>query len=187
MSKVGTPSTVSERSTQYSNSPSSSIKSNVSKNISTMLSKIIEAKKAKKSRYRKTLKEQQKSIFSLEEEPEIKLEEYIERLKTLMELEESTVILSLMYIDRFTSNSNIVLTHLNIHNLIFTAILVAVKYNQDNVYSFDYYSEVSGIPCKEIVELEYLFLTGIDFRLYYEKNEYDTYEMNIIQSNEKEV
>lgn len=45
-------------------------------------------------------------------------------------------------------------------------MIVAIKYNEDDFFSNEFYSKVGGVSKKEIDNLEYEFLTLIDFNLY---------------------
>ena len=46
------------------------------------------------------------------------------------------------------------------------AILIAIKYNEDDFYSNTYYAKVGGITLKEINNLESEFLSLINFNLW---------------------
>jgi hypothetical protein len=58
---------------------------------------------------------QQNSLFYFQIPPKISLKEYIERLIKYTKLEESSLILSLIYLDKLTSTTNVVICRNNLH------------------------------------------------------------------------
>jgi len=84
---------------------------------------------------------------------------YIERITKYTHCEESTLISALIYIDRMCEINNIYLMQGNIHRIVFTCIILAIKYNEDDYYTNNYYSKVGGIIVKEFNLLEYELLT----------------------------
>lgn len=50
------------------------------------------------------------------------------------------------------------------------AIIVAIKYHDDDYYRNDYYAKVGGISIKELNSLEKEFLKLLDFKLYISKD-----------------
>ena len=69
--------------------------------------------------------------------------------------ETSTVIICLIYIDKICENSSLQLSIYNIHRIILSCMILALKYNEDDYYSNKYYAKVGGISLKELNELEY--------------------------------
>lgn len=43
------------------------------------------------------------------------------------------------------------------------AVIVAIKWHDDEYYKNDYYAKVGGIPLKELNSLEYQFLSLLNF------------------------
>ena len=68
-----------------------------------------------------------------------------------------------MYIDRICQISSVILTPYNIHRIIFVSILMAIKYNEDICFEFEFYSKIAGIPMKELKSLEREFIDLIQF------------------------
>ena len=97
-------------------------------------------------------------------------------------MENSTLILSLIYIDRLCEN-NITLTKFNIHRILFAAILIAVKYNEDSFYENSYYAQIAGIKNKELKVIEYTFLELNDFNVYVNKAEFERYKQKLESFN----
>lgn len=77
-------------------------------------------------------------------------------------------VLALVYVDRIMqANWRFVLTSLNVHRLLLTAVMTAVKYHDDCSYNNAYYAKVGGIPLGELnaLEVELLFLLGFDLHV----------------------
>ena len=84
-----------------------------------------------------------------------------------------------MYIDRLSEISSLLLTPYNIHRIIFVSILLAIKYNEDICFGFEFYSKIAGIPTNELKKLERDFVYLIKFKFYIDKIEFDNYKSYI--------
>lgn len=145
------------------------------KAISQTLTSIVENNK-KMANYKEIVKKQSKMYFSANLVPDISIEKYLERIQTYSNMEKSTLILSLIYIDKLCHNCDVTLTYYNIHRILFTAILLSIKYNEDSYYDNKYYSEIAGVKLKELKLLEYTFISMIDFKLYIKNDTYEKYK-----------
>ena len=121
--------------------------------------------------------------FETQVEPSINIKDYITRLFVFSKPEESTIISSLIYIDRFCQNNQIILTKCNIYKLILASFVVAIKYNEDFIYSMDIFSKIGGISSTELKNLELKFLFMIEFDLFIEKELYYNYYNNLKSLN----
>ena len=138
--------------------------------ISSTLQKIIKDNKKQK----KSQKEFGK-IFSHSREPEISLFDYLSRIYKYSNIDDSTLIISLIYIDRICKNKGVTLTKYNIHRILFISILISIKFNEENIYPNSFYSKIAGISIKELIKLESAFLKLIDFKLYISEEIYNIY------------
>ena len=145
------------------------------KAISQTLTSILENNK-KLPNFKEILKNQGKMVFSANLIPNISIEEYLIRIKTYANMETSTLILSLILIDRLCQISNLTLTYHNIHRIIFSAILISIKYNEDNYFDNKYYAEIAGVKLKELNLLEYNFISLLHFNLFIQDEIYDKYK-----------
>ena len=102
-------------------------------------------------------------VFFNYEIPEISIYKYLQRIILYTNIEENTLVSSLIYIDRLCIK-NIPVNIYTIHKLLFSCILIALKVNEDCFYKNNYYSEISGIPLKELNQLEYNLLILLDFQ-----------------------
>jgi hypothetical protein len=100
---------------------------------------------------------------------------YIERITKYTHCEESTLIASLIYIDRMCELNNIYLMQENIHRIVFASIILAIKYNEDDYYTNNYYSKVGGIIVKEFNLLEYELLKSLKYCLYIKCETFEKY------------
>ena len=130
--------------------------------------------------YNSLIKNQNLSInkncpFYSENVPGISIEDYLQRIKIYTEFEDSTLVLSLIYIDRLSNEHNLLLTKHNIFKIIFTAILIAIKYNEDSVYKNKYYAGIFGVENAELNKLECIFTNLIDFKMYVSDKELQLY------------
>ena len=113
--------------------------------------------------------------FYNEKIPGISIENYLYRIKLYTELEDSTLVLSLIYIDRLSKETNLLLTKHNIYRIIFTAVLIAIKYNEDSIYTNKFYAKIGGVSNKELNRLERKFVDYINFKIFVSDKELQIY------------
>ena len=143
--------------------------------ISETLNMILEQNKSLEN-YKDIIKQQSKMPFSANSIPEISIQDYLIRIQTYSNIEKSTLIISLIYIDRICENSNLNLTYFNIHRILFAAVLMSIKYNEDNFYDNKFYAEIAGVKLKELNMIENNFTDMIDFKYYVDDETYEKYK-----------
>ena len=116
--------------------------------------------------------------------PSMPIKDYLLRLSQFTRVNESTIILTLIYIDRICKMNNFSLNFNNIYKLIICSMIIAIKYNEDNFYSSEVYAKLGGVTVKELNFLEFQFLILIKFSLFVEKELFDKYYDNLISINE---
>ena len=144
------------------------------KSISQTLVTILEDNK-KKPNYKEIVKKQSKMVFSANLIPSISIEDYLLRIQEYSNIEKSTLIISLIFIDKLCHTADVTLTHYNIHRILFTAVLISIKYNEDSFFDNQYYSEIAGVKIKELKLLEYTFISMVNFRFYVHTEIYEKY------------
>jgi hypothetical protein len=144
------------------------------KAISQTLETILEENK-KNPNYKEIVKNQKKMPFSSESIPGISIEDYLIRIQTYANMEKNTLIVSLIFIDRLCKIADLTLTYYNIHRILFTSVLLSVKYNEDNFYDNKFYSEIAGVKLKELNVLEYTFAKMINFRFFINNDIFEKY------------
>ena len=129
----------------------------------------------KQKYYTSKIREQSKMIFSSSTIPKISILEYLNRIVNYTKIEDSTLITSIIYLDSVTQNG-IYLTDYNIHTLLLICILIAIKMNEDDIYTNDYYAEVAGISLKKLNKIEHEFLNMNKFKLFVDKDIFEQYQ-----------
>ena len=156
--------------------------------ISITLTSILDSNKNLEN-YSEILNRQSSIVFYSNIIPNISLYDYLLRIQTYANIEKSTLIISLIYIDRLCNTANITLTYNNIHRILFSAILLSIKYNEDNLYDNNYYALIAGVKAKELKILEYNFSKMINCTFYINKEDYEKYQIYlddfIFKYNEK--
>lgn len=89
-------------------------------------------------------------------------------------------ILALIYIDRLIQRNNFLLTELNVHRVVITAILLAAKFFDDAYYNNAYYSKVGGVLVSEMNGLEVDFLFRINFSLHVTPEVFEKYKAELV-------
>ena len=153
---------------------------NIINNMTVILNQLISQNKNSLN-LKKIIRNQKESIFSAKEPPQISILDYLNRIKYYSQIENNTLICSLIYIDKLCTLSEIVLTELNIHRILFTAILLSTKYNEDLIYKMDYYSKIAGVSLKELKKLESEFVSKINFELYINEKDFEKYREYLIK------
>ena len=148
---------------------------NLINSITKTLNAILEQNKKLKN-YKDILKKQISMYFSANTIPNISIKDYLIRIQNYSEMEKSTLILSLILIDKMCKKSGIVLTHYNIHRILFSSVLISIKYNEDSYFDNNFYSQIAGVKPNELKLLEYTFLEYNDFSIYVNDIEYEQYE-----------
>lgn len=129
----------------------------------------------KQKYYTSKIREQSKMIFSSSNIPKISILEYLNRIVNYTKIEDSTLITSIIYLDSVTQNG-IYLTDYNIHTLLLICILIAIKMNEDDIYTNEYYAEVAGISLKKLNKIEHEFLNMNKFKLFVDKDIFEQYQ-----------
>ena len=143
--------------------------------ISNTLNSILDQNK-ELDNYKEIIKAQNHTVFSANLIPNISVKDYLLRIQTYANIEKSTLIISLIYIDRLCNKAKVTLTYYNIHRILFSAVLISIKYNEDNFYDNKYYAQIAGVKLKELKTLEYYFIKLLNCSLYVNREDYDKYQ-----------
>ena len=152
--------------------------------IADLLTDICEENKARADQ-----KSSLPNIFYSKKIPGISIGDYLSRLQKYSKINESTIILILIYIDRICNKNQIKLSYYNIHKIILASFVIAIKYNEDDDYPSKFYASLGGVPKEKIHLLEYEFLALIDFNLYVDIelfNKYNDYITNFENDEDEE-
>ena len=161
--------------TDYSDDEESKSKElNISQKLIEIISSTLHTIIKDNKKQKKSQKEFDK-IFCHSLESKISLFDYLSRIHKYSFINDSTLIISLIYIDRICKNRGFKLTKNNIHRILFSSILTSIKFNEDKIYPNSFYAKIAGIPVNELNKLESAFLKLIDFKLFISDEIYDIY------------
>ena len=114
-------------------------------------------------------------IFYISHIPAISIEDYINRIYKNTKMNISSLILSVIYIDRFCELNGYILSFKNIHRILLTACLLSIKFNEDINVNTKYYASVAGIPVEDLNNLEFYFIVKLQFTLFVDYDNYKIY------------
>jgi len=146
--------------------------------ISDLLTDICEESKKEPNLFYKPLK-----LFYSKNIPLISIKDYLEHIYKYTKINTSTIILILIYIDRICNIHKCKLCYYNIHKLILGSMIIAIKYNEDEYYSQKFYAKIGGVTLAEICNLEYNFLSLINYNLFVNDNLFSKYNDFILSTD----
>jgi hypothetical protein len=149
---------------------SDDIKKNIIDSISKNLKEII-----KENIQNNQMKYVQNDIFFFNTIPGISINDYINRIYKYTKMNISTLIMSIIYIDKFCENERYVLCMNNIHKLLLASCLLSIKFNEDINISMKYYSEIAGIPIYDLNNLEFYLCVKLRFSFFVDYDIYQKY------------
>ena len=110
--------------------------------------------------------------------PEISIKDYLTRILLYSKCEMNSLILSLYYLDRLYIKDIPINKHY-IHKLLFSSILLSIKYNEDIIYKNDYYCQIFGVSLKELNLMEYNFFILLDYKFFINDEIYEEYKKGL--------
>ena len=73
-----------------------------------------------------------------------------------------------------------------LYRLILSAMLIALKYNEDDYFTNEFYAKVGEVKKKEIDKLEYEFLIRSEYKLFVSEDVFEKYNNYLITAHEEE-
>ena len=143
--------------------------------ITEALTLLLEENKKLKN-YKELIVKQSKMVFSSKSIPSISLYDYLKRIQKYTQLEKSTLIITLILIDHICEKAHLTITYYNIHRILFGAVLISIKFNEDTIYDNKYYAEIGGVKVNELKLIEYNFLLLSNFNVFVKSAEYEHYK-----------
>lgn len=129
----------------------------------------------KRKDYYKKIRFNKDGHFKNKSKPSINISDYLKRIIEYSEIEFSTLVISLVYLERLCKEK-IFLNEYNIHRILLLCVIMAYKYNEDSKCNKEYLSKIGGISEKEISLLEHEFFDFIDYKFFIEDEEFKKYE-----------
>ena len=114
-------------------------------------------------------------LFYLNKLPPISIEDYIKRIFNYTKMNLSSLILSIIYIDRFCELNGYILSLNNIHRILLAACLLSIKFNEDININTKYYANIAGVSVADLNNLEHYFYIKLNFSLYIDYDFYQKY------------
>ena len=111
-------------------------------------------------------------LFYIQGQFSISIEEYINIIFKGTKMSLSTLIISIIYIDKFIELNGYILSLKNIHRILVASCLLSIKFNED-IISTKYYSKIVGINDNDLNILELYFYIKLQFSLLID---YDCYK-----------
>ena len=158
---------------KFHEQPESELQSQLITSISFSLIQLVSENRSRPF-FKSKIKAQAHSPFTSLSIPSISLSDYLHRIWKYSKIEETSLIIGLIYIDRLCKKKKIILTEFNVHRIVFCCIIIAVKFNEDK-----YYSKIGGMDLKQLNEMEMELLISINFDLFIESKVYDKYYRNL--------
>ena len=116
-----------------------------------------------------------KDKFYLSNLPSISLNDYIKRLVNHTNMNISTLINAIIYIDTFCEKYNYSLCMNNVYLILLSSCLISMKFNEDIGINLKNYAQIAGISLDNLINLEFAFLTNLCFDLFVKEDLYQTY------------
>ena len=114
-------------------------------------------------------------LFYLNKPPSISIENYITRFFIETKMSISSLILAIIYMDKFVELNKYVLSLYNIHRIFLSACLLSIKFNEDMKISEKYYANIAGVTINELKNLELSFYSKLNFSLFVDCDYYQQY------------
>ena len=111
-------------------------------------------------------------LFYIQGQFSISIEEYINIIFKGTKMSLSTLIISIIYIDKFIELNGYILSLKNIHRILVASCFLSIKFNEDTI-STKYYSKIVGINDNDLNILELYFYIKLQFSLLID---YDCYK-----------
>ena len=116
-----------------------------------------------------------RDIFYLQFVPSISLGNYIKRLVKYTKMDISSLILSIIYIDRFCEKYKYVLSFNNVYRLLLVSTLISIKFNEDIMVNAKTYSQIAGVQINDLNFMEFQMCIALDFSFNVENDYYQQY------------
>ena len=115
------------------------------------------------------------NIFYLEDLPPISLEKFIQHLVKFTQMDISTLILAVIYMDEFCEKFKYILTLNNIYRLILISVFIGLKYNEDTYVNEKSYASIAGVSVEDLKYLEFQMCVALDFSFFVKSELYQQY------------
>lgn len=105
---------------------------------------------------------------------DLEVEEVVKKCIEYLEFNKLTLCIFMIYLDRILEK-NFILSKKNVNRLVFTGLVLAHKYSEDNVYRNKDYAKIGGISHDELLSLELEFSHKLEFNFFIQEDYYNSY------------
>lgn len=118
-----------------------------------------------------------KTVFYCEDSkiPDISIYNFIFDIYSYLNLEISSIVLSLISINRLMDHTKDQLSKNNFYKLFITSCLLNSKLNEEPLYDYDFYATAGKIDKNELIFLEKVYFQMIDYKLFVNDEVYRRY------------
>ena len=113
-------------------------------------------------------------LFYINLHQSISIEDFIKLIYKNTKMSLSTLIISIIYIDKFCEINKYILSLKNVHRILIASCLLSIKFNEDCI-STKYYSKIVGINDCDLNNLELYFYIKLQFSLFVDDDDYQRY------------
>lgn len=119
--------------------------------------------------------------------PKINPNDYLDRLITYTKPEKSTLVLTVVYLDKYCNAQKISITYRNFHRLILTALTLALKFCEDLIFNNLFYGKIGGVTTAQLNSMEMDFLKTMNWELYVSDLVFNCYQNKLLSVSEGTV
>ena len=116
-----------------------------------------------------------KDKFYLSHLPSISLNDYIKRLVDNTNMNISTLINAIIYIDIFCEKFNYSLCMNNVYLILISSYLISIIFNEDVSIDLKNYAHIAGFSLDNLINLEFVFFSNLCSDLFVKEELYQTY------------
>ena len=113
-------------------------------------------------------------LFFINRQQSISIEDFINLIYKSTKMSISTLIMSIIYIDKFCEINKYILSLKNIHRILIASCLLSIKFNEDSI-STKYYSKIVGTNDIDLNNLEIYLFIKLQFSLFVDYDYYQKY------------
>lgn len=99
--------------------------------------------------------------------PDIDIRDYLIRVVSYVPLSKVQFLLAIEYLDRYLCTRGDVLSPTSVHRLVAVAMVLAHKFDSDFPLSDVRYGRILGLPHRELMDLQMIFMKRVQYRLMY--------------------
>lgn len=117
--------------------------------------------------------------------PLLTIEDYLKRLIKYSKMENSTIVIMFIYLDRIFLKEKFVLCLNNVYRIILACMVLSIKYNEDSKFKNNYYCKIGGISLADMNAIEASVYIRLNFEMFISPEEYLYYYNKLLNFEEE--